>query len=88
MDVLCLSMSGVEVTKEQKETQVHVCESCMDTVVQTFSHMQEQIVQLNQEKLKLEMELEESKKQQRQKEQTLEQQIKALEQKLAGFQKQ
>ena len=82
------TLSGVEVTKEQKESQVHVCESCMDTVVQTFSHMQEQIAQLTQEKLKLEMELEQSKKQQKQKEQTLEQQIKDLEHKLADFQKQ
>ncbi|MCW4022931.1 MAG: hypothetical protein ACOWW1_08145 [archaeon] len=78
-------MSGVEVTKEQKESQVHVCESCMNTIVQTFGHMQEQIAQLNKEKLKLQMELEQSKKQQKQKEQTLEQKIKALEQKLAAL---
>ena len=79
-------MSGVEVTKEPKENQVHLCESCMDTVVQTFSHMQEQIAQLNQEKLKLQMELEQSKKQQKQKEQNLEQKIKDLKQKLATLQ--
>lgn len=77
-----LTLSGVEVTKEPKENQVHLCESCMDTVVQTFSHMQEQIAQLNQEKLKLQIELEQSKKQQKQKEQK----IKELEQKLAALQ--
>ena len=81
-----LTLSGVEVTREQKENQVHLCESCMGTVVQTFGHMQEQIAQLKQEKLKLQLELEQSKKQQKQKEQTLEQKINALEQKLAALQ--
>ena len=80
-----LTLSGVEVTRERKENQVHVCESCMDTVVQTFSHMQEEIAQLNQEKLKLQMELEQSKKEQKQKEQRLQQEIKALEEKLAAL---
>ncbi|WGM89024.1 MAG: hypothetical protein NUK63_08915 [Candidatus Bathyarchaeum tardum] len=54
-------MSGVEVTKEQKENQVHLCESCMNTVVQTFSHMQNQIARLKQENLKLQMDLEQLK---------------------------
>lgn len=54
----------------------------METVVQTFTHMQEHIAQLKQEKLKLQLELEKSKKQQKQKEQTLKK-IKALEQTLA-----
>jgi hypothetical protein len=58
-------LSGVEVTKEQKESQVHVCESCMDTVVETFSHMQKQIAQLKQKNLKLQVELEKYKSQQR-----------------------
>ncbi|MDG6222182.1 MAG: hypothetical protein QCH99_02855 [Candidatus Bathyarchaeota archaeon] len=54
-------MSGVEVKKEQKENQVHLCESCMNTVVQTFSHMQNQIARLKQENLKLQMDLEQFK---------------------------
>jgi len=77
-------LSGVEVTKEQKESQVHVCESCMDTVVETFSHMQKQIAQLKQENLKLQIELEQYKNQQRQQKQKFKQQIKVLEQKLTA----
>lgn len=80
-------MSGVEVTKEQKESQVHVCESCMDTVVQTFSHMQEQIAQLKQEKIKLQTELQHYKKQQRQQKQSFKRQIKTLEEKLVTSKK-
>jgi len=82
-----LTLSGVEVTKEQKEDQVHVCESCMDTVVETFSHMQKQIAQLKQEKLKLQIELEQHKNQQRQQKQNFKQQIKALKQKLDASKK-
>lgn len=76
-------MSGIEVTKEPKQGQDHACKSCMETVVQTFTHMQEHIAQLKQEKLKLQLDLEKSKKEQKQKEQTLKQKIKALEQTLA-----
>ena len=80
-------MSGVEVTKEPKENQVHACESCMNTVVQTFGHLQQQIVQLKQEKTKLQMELEQSKKQQKQQKQNMQTEIKALEEKLAALKK-
>lgn len=52
-----LAMSGVEVSKEQKEKQVHVCASCMNTVVQTFSHFQEQIKILQSEKANLQEEI-------------------------------
>jgi peptidoglycan hydrolase CwlO-like protein len=52
-----LAMSGVEVSKEPKEPQVHVCASCMNTVVQTFNHFQEQIAQLKREKASLQKEL-------------------------------
>ncbi len=51
-------MSGVEVSKEPKEKQVHVCESCMSTVVETFNHLQEQIAQLKRERANLQGELE------------------------------
>ena len=50
-------MSGVEVSKEQKEKQVHACASCMNTVVQTFSHFQEQIKTLTNEKANLQEEI-------------------------------
>lgn len=51
-------MSGVEVSKEPKEFPVHVCASCMNTVVQTFNYFQEQITQLRSEKVNLEKQLE------------------------------
>ena len=65
MDVLCLPMSGVEVTKEPKPTQDHICASCMNTVVQSFMHMQEEISQLKKENQKLQVEMEQLKKQQK-----------------------
>jgi hypothetical protein len=80
-------MSGVDVTKEQKETQVHECESCMNTVVHTFRFLQEQIVQLKQEKFALQMELEKSQKQKEQQKQMLNDEIKALEDKIVALKK-
>ena len=50
-------MSGIEASKDPKEPQVHVCSSCVKTVVQTFTHYQQQIAQLNQEKEHLQEEL-------------------------------
>jgi predicted nuclease with TOPRIM domain len=44
-------MSGVEVPREQK--QLHACASCMNTVVQSFCHFQEQIRTLRKEKANL-----------------------------------
>ncbi len=52
-----LAMSGVEVSKEQREKQVHACASCMNTVVQTFSYFQEQIKTLKSEKANLQEEI-------------------------------
>jgi predicted nuclease with TOPRIM domain len=49
---LCgLAMSGVEVPREQK--QEHACASCMNMVVQSFNHFQEQIKTLRREKANL-----------------------------------
>ena len=50
-------MSGVEVSKEQKTSQGNVCASCMNSVIQSFNHYQERILQLQEEKLKLQMQL-------------------------------
>ena len=50
-------MSGVEASEKSKKPQVHVCSSCVKTVVQTFNHYQEQISQLKQEKEGLQEEL-------------------------------
>ena len=51
------TMSGVEISKEKREKQLHACDSCMKTVVQMFNHFKEQIVQLNREKVNLQKEL-------------------------------
>ena len=53
-------MSGVD--RSEKKNQIHTCESCMNTIIQTFSHFQDQIIDLNHDKKKLQMELKKSKK--------------------------
>ena len=47
-----LAMSGIETSKEPKE-HIHTCTSCMNTVIQTFNHLQEQIKTLKNEKANL-----------------------------------
>ena len=71
-------MSGVDVSDRQKEDQMHVCESCMNSVVQTFRHLQEQIGQLEQQKITLQLDHEKQM-------QALTNKIKALEEKLAAL---
>jgi predicted phage-related endonuclease len=46
-------MSGIEVLKKAKEKQIHVCASCMQAVIRTFSNYQEQIKKLRSEKADL-----------------------------------
>ena len=46
-------MSGVDVSKGLKREDLHACASCMNNVVQTFNHLQEQIAQIKHEKAKL-----------------------------------
>ena len=75
-------MSGVDVSKEPKEN-MHACASCMNTVIQSFSHFQEQITQLKQEKIKLQMELEKAREEQTEQKWVLVDEIRALEEKLA-----
>ena len=82
-----LAMSGVEVTKEQKEKQAHVCASCMNTVVQTFNHFQEQIAQLRREKASIQRELEKLNEEYEKKKQTMSEKIRALEEKVAELKK-
>lgn len=50
------AMSGIETSKEPKES-MRVCASCMNTVVQTFSHLQNQIKTLKSEKANLQEEI-------------------------------
>ena len=76
-------MSGVEVSKEPKEPQVHDCASCMGTVVQTFNHFQEQIAQLRREKAGLERELEKLNGEYEKKKRVMSEKIRALEEKVA-----
>jgi predicted RNase H-like nuclease (RuvC/YqgF family) len=82
-----LAMSGVEVSKEPKEPQVHMCASCMNTVVQTFNHFQEQIVQLKREKANLEKELEKLIEEHEKKKRAMSKKLRALEEKVAELKK-
>ena len=69
-------MSGVDLS--DKNNKIHPCKSCMKTVVQSFSNMQDQIQILNQEKKGLQIELRKSKKEK----QNMKNKIKILEKKL------
>ena len=80
-------MSGVEASKEPKEPQVHVCSSCVETVVQTFTHFQEQIAQLRQEKASLQEELRKLSEEHEEQKRVLAEEVRALEEKLALLKK-
>ena len=80
-------MSGVEVKRKLKETQMNMCGSCMNSIVQTFDHLKEQILMLNNEKIKLLMELKKSKEQQEEQKQVMLKDIKTLKQQLASLKK-
>jgi len=82
-----LAMSGVEVSKEPKENQLHVCASCMSTVVQTFNHLQEQIAQLKREKTSLQKELKKLNEEHEDQKRIMTKEIRALEEKLAKLKK-
>ena len=80
-------MSGVDVSKEPKENQVHVCESCMNTVVQTVNHFQEQITKLKREKASLQKELEKLIEERKEQKRAMTKEIRALEEKVAMLKK-
>jgi predicted RNase H-like nuclease (RuvC/YqgF family) len=82
-----LAMSGVEASKEQKEDQLHLCASCMNSVVQTFSHLQGQIARLKREKAKLEEEMMMFRDEQEEQKRVMAEKIRALEEKLALLKK-
>ena len=82
-----LAMSGVDVSKEPKEDQVHLCASCMNNVIQTFNHLQEQIVQLKREKAKLEDEMMKLRDEQEEQKRVMAEELQALEEKLALLRK-
>jgi DNA repair exonuclease SbcCD ATPase subunit len=82
-----LAMSGVEVSKEPKEPQVHVCASCMNMVVQTFNHFQEQIAQLRREKAGLQRELEKLIEEHEKQKLIMNEKIRALEEKVVELEK-
>ena len=87
MYVCDLAMSGIEVSKEPKEHQVHACASCMNTVVQTFNHFQEQIMQLKREKANLQKELKKLNEEHEEQKRVMTKEIRALEEKLAKLKK-
>jgi uncharacterized protein YlxW (UPF0749 family) len=87
MYVCDLAMSGVDVSKEQKEHQVHACASCMNTVVQTFNHFQEQFMQLKREKANLQKELKKLNEEHEEQKRVMTKEIRALEEKLAMIKK-
>jgi len=87
MVLLWSAMSGVESSKEPKEPQVHVCKSCVRTVVQTFTYYQEQIAQLNREKESLQEELRKLIEGHEKQKRVMFEEIKALEKKLRLLEK-
>ena len=80
-------MSGVDVSDKQENSQIHACESCMNAVVQTLSHLQAQIAQLNLAKTKLQMELENTKKDKKEQRRNMRKEIRLLEAKLSVLKK-
>ena len=66
-------MSGVDLAKQPKANQEHACESCMNSVVLSFSYLQEQLQQLKEEKLRLQMQLDKANEQQKALEKMLDQ---------------
>jgi regulator of replication initiation timing len=50
-------MSGVEIPKSTKGKDVHLCESCVNSVIQTFGYLQEQIEAAKTEKANLQEEI-------------------------------
>ena len=80
-------MSGVEVTKEIGENQPNICASCMNTVVQTFDHLRKQIMNLNNEKTQLLIELKNLKKEQEKEKRIMSKKIKELQDQLAILRK-
>lgn len=75
-------MSGVEVTKEMNENKTNICTSCMNTVVQTFDYLRKQIINLNNEKIQLLLELKNLKSEQEKEKRILSKKIKELEDQL------
>jgi hypothetical protein len=78
-------MSGVDNSDRSWKAQNHKCEQCMKTVVQTFQNLQLKITYLNNDRLRLHTELEETKKKQKEQYQSYQKEIKKLEKKLAFF---
>ncbi len=80
-------MSGVEASNEPKADQLHLCASCMNNVVQTFSYLQEQIERLKQDKAKLQEEMMILREEQKMQKQILVEEIRQLEEKLMSLKK-
>ncbi len=82
-----LQMSGIEASKKLKEDQPYLCFSCMNNVVKTFSHLQEQIEQLKQENEKLQEEMMLLRDEQNEEKRIMGEEIRLLEEKLLSRKK-
>ena len=76
-------MSGVEASRKPKEPQLHACSSCVKTVLQTFTHFQEQIALLKQEKGSLQEELRKLREEYEDQKRIMAEEVRALEERLA-----
>ena len=81
------AMSGIEISRVAKEKDAHVCASCMNSVIQTFSFFQEQIKKLRSERVNLQEEIKKLKKTGEEKIRVLAEEIRALEEEVARLRK-
>jgi len=80
-------MSGIEISKVARETEPHVCASCMNAVAQTFSYFQEQIKKLRSEKVNLQEEIEKLRKLGEEQTRVIAEEIRVLEEEVAMLKK-
>ncbi len=81
-------MSGVEIPRVTKEKEIHVCTSCMNSVIQAFSYFQEQIEALRNEKANLQEEIKKLRKVWKKQTWVMSEEIRTLQQEVAMLKKQ
>jgi len=82
-----LAMSGIEISRAEKQKDTHVCASCMNAVTQTFSYFQEQIKKLRSEKEILQEEMKKLRKVGEEQVRIMAEEIRALEEEIAMLKK-
>jgi uncharacterized protein YlxW (UPF0749 family) len=80
-------MSGIEISKVQRERDPHVCASCMNAVTQTFSYFQEQIKTLRSEKANLQEEIKRLRKVGEEQTRVMAEEIRTLEEEIVRLKK-